>query len=269
MKTILVLTDLSPKAEHVAVQAVKLAEIMGADILLSHSSMIAEEAVSAQANYWPVDSFRSLEDDIKKRLTVLSGTLGKGLTGRPFLPKIQTHYQIGDFANRLRSLSGGQSPFLIIMGMRNDTHVSGSPLESEAWVALTSAGLPILFIPQSWHFKKIEHVTWANDLRQINESNKLFLKTFISLFGAELTMVHVCASPCSRKVELEGQLKHFAHGLPASVNRILEGKDLGSTLRQYITHEHVELLVMVHHYSGLPGSVYRSSRCATGRRSCS
>lgn len=263
MKTILMLTDLSSKAEHVAIQALRIAEAMKCDLLLSNTYAINEEYLSEDDASWPVETFRRTQADIGQRMQQLSEKLTEetdkiGI----YKPHIHVHHQFGEFGSNLGVLTAMFNPFLIIMGARNDEHRSPSRAESEAWIALSHAGLPILFIPETWHFNEIKHIALSSDLNKISEGNRNFIAMAADLFNAKLTLVHVTTQETTPG--LVSQLKQLATQTPPTINetQLLINKDLGTALRTYIKIADINLLIMVHRHDKHFGPVWQQSKSA-------
>jgi len=263
MKTILMLTDLSPKAEHVAVQALRIAETTKSDLLLSNTYAINEEYLSEDDACWPVETFRRTQADIGQHMQKLSEKLTlKADEMGIYRPHIYVHHQFGEFGSNLGMLTAMFNPFLIIMGARNDEHRSPSRAESEAWIALSHAGLPILFIPETWHFHGIKHMTLSSDLNYISEGNLNFIVMIADLFSAKLSLVHVSAQETTPG--LSSQLKQLATQLPLTINetRLLVDNNLGTALRAYIKSASADLLIMVHRHDKHMGPVWHQSHSA-------
>lgn len=263
MKTILMLTDLSPKAEHIAIQALRIAEVMKCDLLLSNTYAINEEYLSEDDAGWPVETFRKTQMDVGQRIQKLSEKLTEQVDQQTaYKPYIHVHHQFGEFGSNLGVLTAMFNPFLIIMGARNDEHRSPSRAESEAWIALSHAGLPILFIPETWHFHGVKHITLSSDLTNISEGNRNFITMLVNLFNAQLMLIHVTAQQSI--AGSESQLQQLGTQISSAVNKVqlLIDNDLGTALRTYIKSSDTDLLIMVHHHNKHAGPVWRQSQCA-------
>jgi len=250
------LTDLSPKAERVAVQALRIAEEMKCDLLLSNTYAIHEEDLSGEDACWPVETFRRTQADVGQRMQQLAEKLGKIAPQGNYRPQIHVHHQFGEFGANLSALTAMLNPFLIIMGARNDEHRSPSRAESEAWIALSHAGLPILFIPETWHFQAIQRMALASDLNSISECNRNFIAMVAGLFKARVTLVHVAEG--SSMPASASRLDQLAAEIPATVceSRLLTGNDVGMALRDFIQSTDAGLLIMVHRHNKYPGPVW-------------
>jgi nucleotide-binding universal stress UspA family protein len=263
MRTILMLTDLSPKAEHVAVQALHIAAAVKCDVLLSNTYAINEEYLSEDDACWPVETFRRTQADIGQRMQKLFEKLTeKADQIELYRPHIYVHHQFGEFGSNLGVLTAMFNPFLIIMGARHNEHRSPSRAESEAWIALSHAGLPILFIPETWHFNGIKHITLSSDLNCISEGNQDFIVMLADLFKAKLALVHVTTQEAAPRST--SQLEQLATQIPATVNetRLLIDNDLGMALRAYIRLTDTNLLIMVHRHDKHHGPIWHQSHSA-------
>ena len=250
MKTILVLTDLSTKAEHAAIQALKIAETLKADMLLFNSFNITEAPKSTPGNTWPTNLYTDFEEKSKAGLQKLNKLLNDKCVHNGFTPKIELINHIGEFGSDIHKYVAARDIVLIVMGSKTHIHFSQLFEDSDAKTVLINARIPVLFIPANVDLTEIKRIVFAVDLTRMYKDSLNFVKDFAQAFGTELIMVHVTASETEKQQKLLQELNLEVQKLnyPKSKAKLVVGTDIEKTICKFTAEVKADLLIMIFHH---------------------
>jgi len=249
MKTILVLTDFSKKAENAAVYALKIAEKAHANIILFHSFEKFESVNLPESGSWVYEDFENVKSESLTELKKLEDYLATHHNPGAFEPEISLTNELGyDLGTSVNELVKDKNIGLIIMGARSDDTISHVFNGSDANSVLERAPCPVLFVPESGCFDHFKTIVFANDLKKDYTEALSFLidiaridnsHIILTHFGEYENTVHKCLN------DIKNVLKY-----PDVTSRLLPLRNIGEQLREFSTSVHANLLVMIHHKGG-------------------
>lgn len=268
MKTILVLTDFSIRADHAAHYAVKLAQKIKANVLLCNVFLIPSSTPMASQIAWPMENFETLQedssDDLNEIVSRLNDRLDIDTTNEDFRPKIDYCSKAGLVADTINDIATEHNVVMVIIG----THVRhglGSFLSGDhAKDVIDKAHCPVLLIPEQVSFKGFKKFAFATDLTQTDVDVLHSLSGLAKHFNAEVMVTHI-ADQSEQHNQEEPRVKIFLGLVSSKVNypniyyRAVEGKTIATSLDWLTQHVDFDVLVMVHRKKGFFENLFNGS----------
>ncbi|WP_207424259.1 universal stress protein [Desertivirga brevis] len=263
MKTILLLTDFSKKADHAAELAVEVAERAGADILVYNACLVPEVIPAAEAIFWQSETYSIIEDESKALLEKTANRLKKKIASGDknlYKPEVNYFCDFGTVADTIASVVQKNQVWLVVMGTKGDNGISNFLFGSNAYGAIDNASCPVLLIPEKTDIADIKKVALATDLQLEDMKQVDFLAEFARLFKSEVVVTHV--SPKGVTSEEEHQqiidLVNRLNNSTASFKGI-SGDEIEKKLEEFSVSEHVDILAVVHRKYNLLERIFHSS----------
>jgi len=269
MKTILVLTDFSIRADHAAHYAVKLAQKIKANVLLCNVFLIPSSSPMAAQVAWPMENFETLEqdsaDDLNEIVSRLNNRLNiETLNSNEFKPKIDFCSKAGFVADTINEIASENHVVMVVIG----THVNhglGSFLSGDhARDIIEKAHCPVLLVPDQVEFKGFKKFAFGTDLTQTDIDVLHSLSGLAKHFDAEIMVTHI-ANQSEEHNHAEPRVKIFLGLVSSKINypniyyRAVEGKTIDTSLDWLTAHVDFDLLVMVHRKKGFWNSLFKGS----------
>jgi nucleotide-binding universal stress UspA family protein len=254
MKTIAVLIDFSPRANHAARYALQLARQLHANILLYHTFFVpAAEPLSAQIA-WPMEDFEEIKTGSEKELQKLAGKLKKELTELPggaFRPDVAYSCHEGAFALNLGGLTGNKELVLLVIANHHagfSALITGNHLRG----ILDTVALPVLVVPEHSAFKKIEKIAFATDLGDHDLEVIQSLAGLARPFNAEIMLANIGTPEAGAEQAVKDFLDDVGNKIdyPNIYYRRLAEKQVSAGLSELEQHTRTDMLVMVHRNKG-------------------
>lgn len=188
MKRLLVPVDFSEISDNVLLYAVKLANYLGADLMLLHVNPLP--VYNGEYNML---SF-SITDALEASLILLKEKAER-LTETQFLKYSVTYYvEIGDLKAHIIDYSERYHIDLIIMGITShDSKMTRILFGSTAVSLSKKSHVPVLIIPQNCSYKNIKTIAYASeyDAKYMSHDYLKTVKKLCRLFDANLNILHV------------------------------------------------------------------------------
>ena len=269
MKTIAVLTDLSPRSEHAARYAVNLAKAIKANVLLFNAFLVPADMSMAAANVaWPLSDYDDIKADAETCLDKLCGKLEDELEQENhfggYLPAITGKCQEGPVVNTLATLQQDKDIILLVIATHGADSLSTFILGNNCHELIDQSKLPLLIVPDNAVINDIKNMVFATDVRF---SDSEYIKAIAELarhFSAEITVANVNAdSPLDAKHEQAIAL--LMNKITENINykHILYRSVLDDNpkrgLEWLINNVSFDLLVMVHRKIGFFDTLFKSS----------
>jgi len=246
MKTILVISDNTPAAEHAARFALLIAQTVKTNILIANICIeISQPGHKILAgNGSEETSIKEPVSPIMERLELINSNQ-EGF--RPLFSEIN----ISDHdEQQLIEFITQDHIWMIVKGMCTD-QIGGKPGLNLNTI-LNRVQCPLLLVPESWEIKSLERVVYMADLRYCRIRIVRFLAELAKGFRADLSIAHFSAKGLPNLGD-EYALSLFGEEVCAHVdydqlffNNIKE-KDLNITLDVLIDGLHNDLLTIVNH----------------------
>ncbi len=196
MKTILVLTDFSERANHAAAYAWQLAEQTGARLLFFNAYYVPQ-TITMDSGLYPLyyDDLSSFEKSSMERLSKLAADLAWQFHPEADndRPEYECRTAMGPLADALSKLLDSVPVWMIVMGSKDqDDHLSHVLVGSDANQVVSCATCPVLVVPAAVSFRRFERMGFALAAFGPRELTALeFFKALAGKFGAEIVAAHV------------------------------------------------------------------------------
>jgi len=257
MKTILVLTDFSIRADHAAHYALRLAQKIEADVLLCNVFFVPSRETTEQVT-WLADEYSAVEVNSKEDLRELTDRLNKQLTeGLPqgaFRPSVKYCGKAGHLVDVMNDIVYHNEIVLTVVGKHNASGVSTFLLGNHTREIIEKADCPVLVIPYLAPYKDLKKISFATDLTQGIDVLKS-LAGLAKYSDAEITITHVT----DQKITYEEEkvfLKHFyaLATLKVPYSNIfytaINNRTVTGGLDWLTEHNDIDMLVLVHRKRG-------------------
>ena len=266
MKTILLLTDFSKKADHAADIALEIAVQAEARILLYNAFLVPEIVPIAGAAMWHDANAGLIEEDSSVRLKKLALRLKAKLDDMrsSFKPSIAYLNETGTVADNIAKVVEKKDVWMVVMGTKGDNGISNFLFGSNAFSAIDRANCPVLLIPEKAEFNSVKKIALATDLQISNIKGAEFLAEFAEDFNAEIVIAHV---------NTEGEIddgnhqdaKQFVKQLMSTLHHVnssyqdIQGEEVERRLEEFSLNEQVDILTVIHRRYNLLQRIFHSS----------
>jgi|GEM_PF-5447901 len=240
MKTILVLTDFSPAAEHAARYALQLARALNLNIRLAH--VRAESEPELTSDQWGIYLKK-----LKKGFRIKAGEMP--------LPAITFIDVAGNWAAVIRKLAEEDRVPLVIMGLTGAGH------RKDTWgthvgQTLDILNAPLLLVPESATYRQIKKIGYATDLANHELPLMRSVITLARDFQAPLifwyiTMAETDQRSAKQKLDsLLAQVDGYSSNVKVSI-RLLLAQNAAEGLYGIAENGDLQLLVVSHEHRPL------------------
>ncbi|WP_448697559.1 universal stress protein [Mucilaginibacter sp. AW1-3] len=195
MKTILVLTDFSIRADHAATYATQLAAGIHANILLCAAIETPIAFTDGNGLSWPVPQQIVLKKEYDNDLRELTGRLQKVVDNieSSFKPVIKHISEFGPLADVAGKIISEHQIHLVIMGSHRSNLLSRLLLSNHTHSIIDSLNCPVLILPDVHRFARIRSIAYATDLTFSNGKVIRYLAGIAKWFDAEISVKHITA----------------------------------------------------------------------------
>jgi nucleotide-binding universal stress UspA family protein len=245
MKTILVITDNSPAAEHAARFALLMAQTLSAKVVLAHNYPTeagVDKRILAEVS---LDEVLCLESDRVFDHLVALNDAHDGL--KPEIDEInianKTDSQLIEFINQGHI-------WMVIKGMSHDAVASVREINLNS--ILNRVQCPLMLVPESWSLKYIGRIAYMADLRYCRVRIVRYLEELAGASGADLSIAHLSAKGLPPMAE-EYASAVFSEEISVNArydrlffNNIRE-RDMPTAVDVIINGLHTDLLAIVNH----------------------
>lgn len=194
MKTILVLTDFSPRAEAAANYAFRLATQIRANIMLYHAFTMHQPSGKSHKSWSSEDYFLR-----KGRLTATLSILANRLidstdpSAGHFAPKISWASELGAFTDAVQNhIFANRNVILVVIGVHG--RKPAIHLDNNVNRVLSIGMCPVLVVPERAVYREPSHVCFATDFSGAHMPILHSLSSLCTHFGSEISLVRVSSS---------------------------------------------------------------------------
>jgi nucleotide-binding universal stress UspA family protein len=255
MKTILVLTDFSIRADHAAHYALKLAQKIKANLLICNVFLApADEPMTAQIA-WPIGNYETFEDDSMNDVSELAGRLNqqldKNLTDGEFRPSIETASIAGSVTDTLNNIVASNHILLAVISTHGANGLGSFLLGNHARDIIEDANCPVLLIPYQAMFDGYKKIAFATSLTGSDINVLHSLSGFAKYLNAEILITHVADEKFVDPGDFN-TAKSFLEMVSSKIDypsifyRLIKGKNVNTGLEWLSQQIDIDLLVLVH-----------------------
>lgn len=258
MKTILVLTDLTPKAENAALYALRMAEKTRSDIILFHCFTVFRSVVVPETGMLPLDDYENCKEESLTELNKLAQRLKAQQTTASFIPQISFDNEWGNLEDNVEHTLLEKDIALIVMGTRSDNLLSHLLSGSDTSHILNSLKCPVLFVPDSYGFHPFKTIVYANDLKKAYPQAVSFLVDIAKVNASQIIVTHVGEEGEFNTADCL-KLITEVHGYPNVLYRQLPEGSVIEQIKTFVNFLSADLTVMIHHKHSLLGELIPGS----------
>ncbi len=254
MKTILVLTDFSARADHIAHYALKLAQKVKANLLLCNIVPVPAEPAFALAA-WPTTNPDGFEEESTNALNELTDRLNKKLDtilkDEAFRPVINCCSKAGPVVETINKITSDKNLLMAVIGMHGADSIATFLLGDHASEIIENAKCPVLVVPYQFPFRSFNKISFASDLTHTSMDILHSLYGLTKYFDSEVLITHVTDEKSVDIEQLNTESSFFNPG-PVSINfpkvryRTVKNKSVTAGLDWLTEHTDIDLLVLVH-----------------------
>jgi len=242
MKTILLLTDLSKKAENAAFYAIQLAEKVKAKTILCHSIPANDLIFAQEVDDEPSQSKRNLLDHDQAGLKLLANILKQAVPNAD----IELISQVGDLDTSVKQLIHDKNVDLVVMGAKSDDPEAFYLFGSDAVNVLEHVTCPILFIPDGIQYDKLDTIVFSNDLKNKYTKAIHFLTDLARAYNSEIIITHMGEDLNYNEGKYLDIFKNEFNYSKVSI-RLIPGENIQERLLEIIDAVKAKLMVMIYH----------------------
>jgi nucleotide-binding universal stress UspA family protein len=192
MKTILVLSDLSYKAENAALYALKLAEKINANIILYQSISIKHPLYVGGESTTIGGEFDEVQNDSLTQLSKLAARLSKHHQPGNFKPSIEVLSEFGELGENVEAVVENKRIDLIVMGAKSDGALSYLVVGDTNKI-LKQVKCPILFVSYTSSYNGFKNIVFSTDLKKAYPKAVSFLVDIARVDNPDIIITHVGA----------------------------------------------------------------------------
>ena len=256
MKTILVLTDFSERAECATELALKLAEKTNSDILLYNAFPVSELTPVMPTIYPYYENLDEFKIENLNRLKEFGRTATEKVYGNSEIwetPQIACAQEIGTIGQNIKTLLSNRTDiWLIVMGDKNEdeSNFNRFLFGSDTGDIIKKSTLPVLLVPTKSSKKSIESIVFATDLEDGSHKAHTTLTYLARIFDAKVVVLYVSDHRLTLAEKLKNQEIFNKMTLKSNYSNIsfenVVGYDIGQALVKYVEKQNIDLLAMIH-----------------------
>jgi nucleotide-binding universal stress UspA family protein len=268
MKTILVLTDFSVRANHAALYALKLAQKIKANLLLCNIISAPVVNTASALTGCPIGNYEDLEEDSINDLRELAYSLSKRLSNNAlkgeFKPAIEQCCKAGPIADTINEIASTRNILMAVISMHGADGLSSFLLGDHASEIIENADCPVLVIPYQVPFKGFAKISFATDLTHNGMEILHSLYGLTKYFDSEILITHV-ADQNTLDTEKQDSIDHFFNHEASEINfpkiyyRAIKSNSVAAGLDWITEHTDIDLLVLVHHKRNFFQKIFEGS----------
>jgi nucleotide-binding universal stress UspA family protein len=222
MKTILVLTDFSIKADHAAHYALKLATKIKANLLLCNVFLIPSTTAMGAQIAWPMENYDTLEEDSVNDLTEFIGRLNNELDiaeilTDAFRPQINQCSKAGFVVNTIDDIVKSHNVMMVVIGTHSHKGLNSFLAGDHARDVIERANCPVLLIPEQALFKNYRKIAFATDLSHNDIEVLHSLAGLAKFYNSEIMITHIAEENTAYQLE-EPDVKIFLNMVSSKIN---------------------------------------------------
>ncbi|MGV3509087.1 MAG: universal stress protein [Sphingobacteriaceae bacterium] len=266
MKTILVLTDFSIRAQYAAEYAMQLAIKTKANLLLCHAMEIIESAPMADQIAWPIADHIELKKEglaeLKDAATKLEKLVSVNDLGT-YKPSITCLNDFGKLSVVISRIVKNKAVDLVIMGSHKSNGLARFFFGSHTHDVLDNISCPVLLVPENLKFKGINTISYATDLTFSDLEVINYLSAIAKPFNAKIIVNHI--SPYGYPgIGTDNAIHHSVNELldadhPKVFYTSVKGDNIPKRLLEISGSGKTDVMALVHKRYGFFESLFHSS----------
>lgn len=237
MKTILIPTDFSPAADNAMHYGARLAQVIGADVVLLHVYTIP-----VTVNEMPVMTISA--EELKRAADEgLNRSREELVKQYPQLP-VQIESRLGNPIDEVEEVCKVINPFVVVMGTHGASSLERTLFGSTALSAMRTLPIALFIIPDHYHFADLNSIVLATDLQYIDKLPVAQIIDIVQSLAAQLHVVHVYEEERKDQVaeEFVSRLQQVQPHFVA-----IRNENVTDGLQSYLKKENADVLIVLPH----------------------
>jgi nucleotide-binding universal stress UspA family protein len=265
MKTLLIATDLSENARHVATYGYRLAQQLRARVLLCHVMNIPAEIPQNGMVAWPVDIYDDMLHDSDKELAKLKNRMMAEGDVIGYQPEIICIHDGGFVTDVVNAEAQANQADIILIGTHGNDALTTLMIGNHSRKMIEATSRPLLLVPAGVTAKPIKRIAFGSDFKQpakeIDVINKLV--GFAKALGAELILAHIDQG--HDNPEYTAIVKKLLMELIAKNNHqkvsyeVVKSNHVENGLDWLVRHAHVDVIAFAHREHGFLNQMFNGS----------
>jgi len=252
MKTIVVLTDFSKKAELAAQIAIEIALAAKAKVHLLTTFQVHQVFSSDAGVFLYYEDYKEEEKILNIKLKNLVKKLLVKFEGGKH-PVISYKSQPGNLAENVERLK----PWLMVMGGKSKAStLSHLIFGSKSSEVIDRALCPLLIVPEKAELIPFKRILFATDLDPSEKNSLSFLEEFGNLWNAQIMVLHVSETSQTEDHNLNNIFASHYHKIHYSDVR---GADIAAAIHRYAGRESINLIAVSHKKRSVIGQLLHKS----------
>lgn len=252
---LVLLTDFSPLSKVAMKFALKMAAPLGAEFTILNIVRI---------DGMPKANLRLKQ--IEKSLTEIAEEEG-ALLVQELRSEVKGTYKLQFTAIRSHTVTEMVKRFvdknptnMIVMGSRGASALKKARLGGTAVSVIDECNVPVLTIPALAHYKNLQHIVYASDLKNVQKELDIILE-FAKIYGSHVHMIHV-VPVMDKKVEAS---KNSVEEIIRKANyakldfKLILDEDIPAAIDAYIQETNADLLTTFTHHLSLIDKLFAKS----------
>jgi len=261
MKKILVLTDLSDNAAHVATNTMKLAIQLHAGLILYHTMLSIPVVPTYAGGAFVTETVSFFAEDSHEKLTALATELTEA--GKEIVP-VEIKVGEGALGDNVKELINDQDIELIVMGAPAGGILRHLLTGSATRQVIKRSDQPVLIIPVNRNISTINSIVFATDYNEADLYVLRYLSKMVMELNCRLDIVHIQIgkNEIFYKPEQKQVFEIYLTGLNYEdiYCHELHGKDLPGRLNRFCKDKKVDILAMVNYHHDFFSRLFGNSQ---------
>jgi nucleotide-binding universal stress UspA family protein len=262
MKTILVLTDFSIKAQSAAEFAMHMALKNHANLLLCHSIELPGIAASTKKNEQPAVADEVRRNEMVFDLLQLSKHLEEqaAFNEKSFIPIVNCVTEFGTIEQTVNRAIKDHEVDLVVIGSHKSHSLTRFIHGSHTHTILDKLKCPVLLIPESFPYRGIHAITYASDLSFDNRRVINYLVDIARPFNALISVNHVSLHENPEADTKTKELKSYLNTYqPTIFYQHLYEFNIKKSLLKLAVSGDTDMLVLVHKHYDFADRLFHTS----------
>jgi len=254
MKTILVMTDFTLRADNAAQYALGLAQNIEANVLLCNVFFVPSRQEDIQVT-WPADEYKRMEMnsefDLRSLKNKLSRELNQTADQGSFKPEINYCAKAGPLTDVMNELVYHNNIVTVVVGKHNTFGLSDFLTGNHTNQIIEKADCPVLVVPAQLPYTGFKKIAFATDLAATSIDVLQSLVGLARYSNAEILITHIADEKTSDEVE-QVVIRHFFSDVatktdyPQIYYKAVKHRTVTGGLDWVAEHTDVDLIVLIH-----------------------
>lgn len=242
MKTVIVPTDFSPAADNALHYAARLAQHVGAPLLLVHVYQVPVSMNDVPVMMLSADEMKKSADEMLER--------SRQELHRQFPDlHVEAESRLGGINDELDDICKNTEPFAVVVGTHGASGLERLLFGSTTLSLIRHAHYPVIAVPAGFNNFSARKIVWAADLLEPQSFPAPVIVEIVQQLRAQLTVVHVELNSETERVEPQDVLSQLQPLQP--VYETIRHDNVKEGVLRYLDESGADLLLVLPHEHNL------------------